>query len=226
MIKLFLFYFLLSHPAMADLAIDKTRVIVNDENDMGYFNVRNTGTASVLVQSWASDYSDNPDTHYADVAVVPPVFRLAPGEIKSVRVTSFIKVNSGEEKLLLINLQQIPTIDRNNGRNNISLSLRMRFKLFLRGKGMTSDMQNRTARLSCAASYSDNGSLIKCLNSSEYHFVAGGIEDIQSRRQLQFDNGLIKPLTSTVFKLPVRITSGSSLQLIDDNGQIFVYPLR
>lgn len=223
----FVFLIFITNSSFADLALDKSRVILHDDSGTGVFKVKNTGLTPVLVQSWASGYADSNDTESEDAAVIPPVSRLMPGEIKSFRVISFMKLRNKEEKLLLINLQQVPVLAGDMGTNALSISLRMRFKLLIRGRELVSSgMHKRVELLHCMPTEQKFAIAINCINDSNYHFIVSGIRDAVSGKFLNVEGETIAPSSSKIFSLKQIISSGSALELIDDDGKPFIYTLK
>ncbi|CAK9885710.1 MAG: putative fimbrial chaperone LpfB [Candidatus Erwinia impunctatus] len=82
----FILYSLAIFPVSAGIIAAGTRMIYLEGENERSLMLANTNRYPVIVQSWIDDGSGNPDYKGAPFVVLPPVFRLEPGEIKGIRI--------------------------------------------------------------------------------------------------------------------------------------------
>lgn len=226
LIVLFFLFFNSSY-CFADLAVDRTRIIINDENPFTSFNIRNIGVTPVILQGWISGYSQENKENSVDMVMIPPIFKLMPGEIKSVRINSFVLPDENKEEIYFLNVQQIPIAVHDNIHNKISLSVRLRLKLFLRSpKFSYVKMSERIKMLNCRVNDIQKSNSFTCLNSSGFFFTVNSLQTPSDVDTDDIPDGLIPPFSKRTFELSEKIPQQTNIILIDDNGDPFLFPLK
>lgn len=142
---------LLTANARAVVNIDTTRVVFNQHENSQSFTLKNGPDRPVIVQIW-SDEGDimlAPERSKTPVIALPPVLKLAPGEMRSVRLllTNRQALRPERESLYWLNLYQIPAIASAHraAERKVVLPLRLRLKILVRPAGLAAprhaDMQ-------------------------------------------------------------------------------------
>ena len=123
--------------AAAEVNIDKTRLIINAKEAFTVFRLVNSGEYPTAIQLWTDtgDVLTSPNKGLTPVFVLPPIFKLNPGEIRQVKVMvnrQDLK-NSTNESLFWLNILQIPQdVDDSEVVAKITLPLRYRLKILVR----------------------------------------------------------------------------------------------
>lgn len=136
---------LLPMAADAAISVSHTRLIVTGQAREATPKILNEGKRPVLIQTWIDSSEDDTGAAHADAPFIadPPVFRLEPGQSRSVRV---LQVGAADalprerESLFFFNVLEIPPVaDATPGeqRNHLQISFRTRIKLFYRPEAVT-----------------------------------------------------------------------------------------
>jgi P pilus assembly chaperone PapD len=131
-----------SFSVSAVVNVDKTRVIFNQSDQAQSINLINSGESTTLLQLWTDegDMTLSPDASITPVVVLPPVIKMFPGEIRSIRLllTSRQSLPADKESLYWLNIYQIPALKKevNVAERKVILPLRIRMKIFVRPAGL------------------------------------------------------------------------------------------
>nr|WP_159464507.1 fimbrial assembly chaperone [Scandinavium goeteborgense] len=126
----------------AAVNIDRTRLIFAASDKVQSLNLSNDGDTPMLIQAWTDngDVDSSPDTSQTPIVVVPPVFRMLPGELRSLRLmlSARSQLATDRESQFWLNVYQIPpnTQATQNGARKVILPLRLRLKVFIRPDGL------------------------------------------------------------------------------------------
>lgn len=125
--------------ASAAIALDRTRVVFNGDQNSVSLNVSNENKQlPYLAQGWMEDEAGN--KIQSPFTVLPPVQRIEPGKPSQVKVQSLPVVNTlpqDRESLYYFNLREIPP--KSTKPNTLQIALQTRIKLFYRPKGIAID---------------------------------------------------------------------------------------
>jgi len=79
---------LLSSSVWAVVNVDKTRIVFNQADLTQAINVVNSGNTETFLQLWTDDgnVTLSPDASITPVLVLPPVVKMVPGEMRSLRL--------------------------------------------------------------------------------------------------------------------------------------------
>ncbi|MEO3989901.1 fimbrial biogenesis chaperone [Pseudocitrobacter cyperus] len=128
-------------PAGAVVSPDRSRVILSTDPAEESLLLTNADTIPSLIQVWVDDGNllASPDNLNLPIAILPPVFKLAAGQQRDVRI-KLLRKNFVEnvEKLYWINIYQVPpNTNRKAGTmQQIVMPLRIRIKLIVRPVAM------------------------------------------------------------------------------------------
>ena len=117
----------------AAVDIDRTRIVMDEGDTEAGFMLANTGKNNVLLQMWTDtgDLTVSPSEVETPLFVVPPIFKMAPGEVRGARLL----VNREDlqfddrENLLWLNIFQVNEVtdDANANSQKIVLPLSLNF---------------------------------------------------------------------------------------------------
>jgi chaperone protein PapD len=123
---------LLTDEAMAAIALDRTRVILNGDDRSVSLNISNQNKQlPYLAQGWIEDEQGNKIN--TPLTVVPPIQRVEPGALSQLKVQTLPAVSQlaqDRETLFYFNLREIPP--KSDKANTLQIALQTRIKLFYR----------------------------------------------------------------------------------------------
>jgi P pilus assembly chaperone PapD len=139
--------------ANAAVNIDRTRLIFSSSDAVQSLNLSNDGDTPMLIQAWTDngDADSSPDSSSTPVVVVPPVFRMLPGELRSLRLmlSSRQTLPTDKESLFWLNVYQIPpnTQATSGSSRKVILPLRLRLKVLIRPTGLAAPKESDEQQL-------------------------------------------------------------------------------
>lgn len=161
---------LCSGPASAAVNIDRTRLIFSSSDAAQSLNLSNDSETPMLIQAWTDngDAGSSPDTHSTPVVVLPPVFRMLPGELRSLRlmISSRNTLAADRESQFWLNVYQIPpnTQAASGETQKVILPLRLRLKIFIRPVGLAAPQESDEQQLH----FTGNGKTLRIDNPTPW----------------------------------------------------------
>ncbi|QGN36746.1 fimbria/pilus periplasmic chaperone [Klebsiella oxytoca] len=219
-----LFFALYTLSVQAVVNVDATRVVLNAGDKSVSLPLLNDEQRPALVQVWVDtgDPAISPDRVQTPVVILPPVFRMQPGEMREVRIllTDRGSLSRRLETLYWLNIYQIPpaaTPDKKEGKQMVILPLRIRMKLFIRPDGVMPLTQADGEKLIFTL---DNGQL-KVQNPTPWHMSLAMLSCGSSRA-----SGVVVSPEST-FLMPLSQADGRcprvDYAVINDTGHQWHY---
>lgn len=202
----------------ANVVISSTRIIYPGAAREVTATIDNVGKQPALVQTWldAGNLKSTPEQTQVPFVLLPPMFRLDPGQQQNLRIT-FIGDHSlpqDRESVFWLNMLDIPPKPRADVQNYLQFSLRSRFKLFYRPEGLKADPEQAPEQLQWQLATNKQSLLVH--NPSPYHVtitkVIAGSQTLEGK--------MIAPLTRESFPLPKAIQDDETLlfKIINDYG--------
>ncbi|EGE2291769.1 fimbrial biogenesis chaperone [Escherichia coli] len=210
-----LLYLCLLPDTLAGIRLNKTRVIMNEDESSGSITFVNTGEDNYLVQAYILDTEKNVTSD--DFLVVPPVFRSDGGRNNVLKILKRKEpVVKDRESVYKLVFNAIPGTTRTSekDRAKVSFSLGFVIKMFYRPDALKSAPDEAYGKLSFLNR--DNG-IVQIYNDSEYNL---------SFSELKFDNksidinkqpSMIRPFDSVFIKVD-RVPSKVLWKFINDYG--------
>lgn len=189
--------FLVSTYTQASLSIDRTRVILDEENKGISVIVENIDDkAPYLLQTWIEDAHGKKITE--PLIALPLLQRIEPNQKKQVRINiskndNFITKN--QESLFYFNVLGIPP--KSQLENVLEIVIQSRFKLFYRPKGLIKYKNNEWQK---ELKLEKTGSSLKIINPTPYHIVVININD-SMKKTSDFQERVIKPNSNIIYEL-------------------------
>ncbi|TFY87549.1 molecular chaperone [Pseudomonas kairouanensis] len=191
---------LLACNAMADVVIDRTRILYPAASREVSVQLTNPADTPRLVQVWIDNGDARLPPEYSDVpfSVTPPMLRLEPGKGKALRVAFHPAQGQGmatdQESVYWLNVLSIrPTPSG----NHLNLAFRTRIKLFLRPEALPTSRTPLQWRV-----LSHSPLQLEARNESVYHVtlsqVAWRVAGVDYRND---DPPMIPPKTTLVLPL-------------------------
>lgn len=221
--------FLGAETALAQVAVDGTRVIFPGASAEVTVAVRNSGEAPTLVQAWIGeeDPKQMPEASNAPFVVGPPLLRLDAGKDQKLRVRLIRDraPDDDREHLYWLNIlaappQSAPADDE----NVLQVAIRSRFKVLYRPSALAAGLPaNFADRMTFAMRRSDSGLQLVISNPTPYHFNLGKLALASDGKLLPLDNPYVAPFSEKPVPLPAEAGQGPSsvkFAWLDDNGQL------
>ncbi|EPO6662872.1 MULTISPECIES: fimbrial assembly chaperone [Klebsiella] len=207
-----------TRPALAIVNVEKTRVIFAAGEMSQAITLSNDGETPMLLQTWSDkgDIAASPDSRDTPIVVLPPVFKMQPGELRSLRLmlTSRQILAADRESLFWLNLYQIPpnTKTADTGSRQVILPLRLRLKVFVRPANLKAPTPDTEQQLK----FSVEGKTITIDNPTPWFMSIS----VQPGMQKSIDNLLIPPKSGQKIESsqPLQRSDAIRYSVIGDDG--------
>ncbi|MEB7540288.1 fimbria/pilus periplasmic chaperone [Pantoea anthophila] len=216
---------LMLNPTASRAIVNSTqsRLVFNEKSMAESLTVVNSVTSPALVQVWTDDDDplSPPDRISTPLIVVPPMFRLSPGESRNLRVMIVSRkgMPADRERVYWLNIYQIPpnTEQKSGLDNKIILPLRVRLKVFIRPSGLKDPEEEIGEKLRFTLSQSETrNARLTVMNPTPYYMTPGSMT--LGKTPLQAE--MIAPFSSVT--IPVDAVRGDRIlnwTVIDDYGK-------
>lgn len=160
-----------SFALQANVVINTTRIIYPGEAREVTATIDNPGKQPALVQTWidSGDANASPEKIQVPFVLLPPIFRLDPGQQQNLRITFTHSqaLPQDRESIFWLNMLDIPPKPRGEMKNYLQFSIRSRFKLFYRPTGLKADPAEAAETLKWRLM--DGGKTLQVQNPGPYH---------------------------------------------------------
>ncbi|WP_336219678.1 fimbria/pilus periplasmic chaperone [Citrobacter amalonaticus] len=219
---------ILVFPAYAVVNTEVTRVIFNAGEKSNSLALINSQRQPALVQVWTDkgNPSSQPNDVVTPIVVLPPVFKMQPGELRSVKLqlTDTSALPRDRETLYWLNVYQIPPMTRNDSQiaQKVVLPLRIRMKVFVRPMGVGPLQESDAEKLHIA--YRESQKQLRINNSGPRHITLAGI----SCEAGSASGVMIAPLSTLSIALEGSGATCTSVryEVINDHGNHWAYEKR
>ena len=203
--------------ATAGVVVDGTRVVYPAVKREVTISIHNTGETPSLVQAWldAGDSHAKPGESKVPFVLTPPLFRLDPTKVQSLRlVYTQDPLPEDRESLFWLNVLDIPPRAAANSEqpNQLELAFKHRMKVFFRPAGLAGSAADAPARLTWKM-LSKDGKLvgIEASNPTAYHVSLIQVTATASGHPVVAKAEMVDPFASRRFDVadPVAAPSGS-----------------
>lgn len=210
---------------------ETTRAIFNASEQRIALSLANSAERPALVQLWLDDgdIMAPPEQANAPVAVLPPVFRMMPGEIRSVQMVrgNTRSLPRDREALFWLNIYQVPpmTPREQEAQNKLVVPLRVRMKLFIRPEGIDPPADAGWQSLTFTRQQAGNdGPRLAITNPTPWYITLAGIQCGQQHTA----DVMVAPKSTVNTEIPAAACQQIRYQVIDDQGnqRPFVSALR
>lgn len=201
---------------------DKTRVIFNVKNKTESLRLINSSDYPFLIQTWIDDGDPFKLPEESQTAVItnPPIFKMAPKEIKSLKLilTSMRNLPKDRESVYWLNIYQVPPNtkldEKEKNAQRVVLTFRMRLKIFIRPEDIGAPKAKDGDKLSFIRQ--DNEIIVN--NPTPWHMTLSNINS----NNVKFNDFMIKPFSKMSLSIPKNKTLSNTIKfnLIDDLGNL------
>jgi chaperone protein EcpD len=164
-----------TQPAAAGVVVNGTRVVYPADKREVTISLHNPGETPSLVQAWldAGDPNSKPGESKVPFVLTPPLFRLDPTKVQTLRLVYTHDALPGDrESLFWLNVLDVPPRAAVNTElpNQLELAFKHRMKVFFRPAGLTGAAADAPARLTWKALTRDGKlSGLQVNNPTPYH---------------------------------------------------------
>ena len=203
--------------AHAGVVVDGTRVVYPAAKREVTINISNSSSVPSLVQAWldAGDPHAKPGDAKVPFVLTPPLFRLDPTKVQSLRlVYTHDPLPVDRESLFWLNVLDIPPRATANGDapNQLELAFRHRMKVFFRPAGLAGSAADAPGRMTWKL-LSKDGKLvsIQASNPGPYHVSMTKVVVTLGGQPVTVQTDMVDPFASRSFNLPepVAVPNGS-----------------
>ena len=207
--------------ATAGVVVNGTRVVYPAAKREVTISLQNSGESPSLVQAWldAGDVHSKPGESKVPFVLTPPLFRLDPSKMQSLRlVYTHDPLPADRESLFWLNVLDIPPRAAANADrpNQLELAFKHRMKVFFRPTGLTGSAADAPARLTWKLLAKD-GKLtgIQANNPTAYHVSLTQLTATVGSHPLTIKADMVDPFASRSFNLPGPATTPSGAVTIE-----------
>ncbi|WP_058910040.1 fimbria/pilus periplasmic chaperone [Entomohabitans teleogrylli] len=202
-----------------------TRVVFNGDENSVSLALSNSPQQPTLVQLWVDEGDPRvaPDSVKTPLTILPPVFRMEPGELRSVKLLLADRdtLPRDRESLYWLNIYQIPPLTAQDERQQqkVILPLRIRMKLFIRPAGVAPLREQDGGKLTFRFLPRQRQLVID--NPGPWHMTLSGL----SCGNYRLDSVMVPPATH----LPVTLTGADgpcqtvNYEVVNDSGNRWSY---
>jgi len=212
--------------AQAALTVDRSRLVMNEEEKSISVNVTNRNERDpYLAQGWMEDEKEQKLS--GPLMVLPPVQRVEAGGKTLVRIQPLADIATlpkDRESVFYFNLREIPP--KSDKPNVLMLAMQTRLKVFWRPKALKVDPMADTVPGTENLSLTKQGNQYVVHNPTPYHFSfvevrpslkAKGLEDFEPVMVAPKSTATLKPAVSALGSSPV-------LMFVNDYGSQRLLP--
>jgi chaperone protein EcpD len=207
--------------AAAAVVVDGTRVVYQAAKREVTINIHNPGETPSLVQAWldAGDPHAKPGESKVPFVLTPPLFRLDPTKVQSLRlVYTHDPLPEDRESLFWLNVLDIPPRVAANSDlpNQLELAFKHRMKVFFRPMGLAGSAADAPGRLTWKL-LSRDGKLvgIEASNPTAYHVSLIQVAATLGGHPVNAKADMVDPFASRRFDLPEPVATPSGTVSID-----------
>jgi chaperone protein EcpD len=207
--------------ATAGVIVNGTRVVYPAAKREVTISLQNAGQTPSLVQAWldTGDIHSKPGESKVPFVLTPPLFRLDPTKVQSLRlVYTHDPLPQDRESLFWLNVLDIPPRAAANPDmpNQLDLAFKHRMKVFFRPSGLTGSAADAPARMSWKL-LSKDGKLtgIQASNATAYHVSLTQVTATVGGHPVTIKADMVDPFASRSFDLPDPVSAPSGAVTIE-----------
>lgn len=219
----FLFLTIVSGQCYAGIMPSQSRVVYSQQDREQTIMLANTNDYPIIAQTWVDRGEGSPDAHNVPFISIPPIAKLAPGDMKGVRIIyNHEKLPQDRESLFWFNMYEVPPEKKGiSPENSILVTMNTQIKLFYRPEGITSTPETVFPLVSCKKI---NDTQVSCSNPGPIHLsVIAIMLETQSGNKLAAKDSdfMLPPFSEKTFTFARFSDSPRQIiaQYINDSGE-------
>jgi chaperone protein EcpD len=194
--------------ASAGVVVNGTRVVYPAAKREVTISLQNSGATPSLVQAWldSGDAHSKPGESKVPFVLTPPLFRLDPSKMQSLRlVYTHDPLPEDRESLFWLNVLDIPPRAAVNPDlpNQLDLAFKHRMKVFFRPPGLTGSAADAPARMTWKLLSKDGKpASVEASNPTAYHVSLTQVTATVGGHPITIKADMVDPFASRSFDLP------------------------
>ena len=194
-------------PVRAGVVIDGTRVVYPAAKREVTINIRNVSETPSLVQAWldSGDPRSKPGDAKVPFVLTPPLFRLDPTKVQSLRlVFTHDPLPADRESLFWLNVLDIPPrlASAGDAPNQLELAFKHRMKVFLRPTTLPGSAADAPAKITWRLVAKEGKVIaVQAFNPTAYHVSLTQLELAVGGRSVIFKADMVDPFANRSFDL-------------------------
>jgi len=209
--------FAVAPAASAAIIVNGTRVVYPAAKHEVTISISNTSEAPSLVQAWldSGDPHSKPGESKVPFVMTPPLFRLDPTKVQSLRlVYTHDPLPQDRESLFWLNVLDVPPRAATNPDmpNQLELAFKHRMKVFFRPQSLAGSAADAPGRLTWKALYSEGKLVgIQTTNPTAFHVSLTRISATIGGHPIVTKADMVDPFASRTFNLsdPIAAPTGA-----------------
>ncbi|MFG1173037.1 molecular chaperone [Erwiniaceae bacterium CAU 1747] len=209
--------------------INKTRIIYSENDKSATSTLSNVSKDNYAVQVWVNGASDRSDEKVPFIAT-PALFRLAPSEDQIVKIIKLPDngLPKDRESVFYFNAQEIPSLNKGQSDNKLTIAIRSRIKLFYRPAGLVGTPEDAVKKISWQRINQGGKSWLRATNNTPWHISFSEVSVISAGNKLVVkDPAMLAPFSHSDYLLSgnAAVQQGKvSFSTINDYGGIQQQP--
>lgn len=222
-------FILASTNCIAGVVIDKTRVVMYDNEQAQQLTLANMNDFPVITQLWVDDgdIDATPENTRAPIMVVPGMLKFTPGEHKSIRLINLNHTEKrDQEEMYWLNIYEIPPEPSNYGASSdnqlMILTIRTQIKVFLRPIKLKTEQGTRFDK----QYFSINNDKLNIKNDSPFFIVYSKVSLSDGSNEVELYPETLSPFTNKTIDISSqdKVLNFKNIKIkfdyIDDNGVV------
>lgn len=209
--------------------VETTRVVFNENDETVSLSLNNSEKQPTIVQLWTDDGDPfvTPEKAHSSIVIVPPIFKMEPNEIRSLRLIRVPDptLAKDRESLFWLNIYQIPPNTENRVQNEkkVVLPLRIRMKVFVRPTGISALQEQHGQQLTFSGTTKQGNPYLDIENPTPWYMTLTGI----TLDATEIEDMMIAPKSTLTISLDKQKMKQFPLaiqyQLVNDTGNYWSY---
>lgn len=208
--------------------VNRTRIILSEQENDVTFTLFNDGDMPALMQLWSDrdNLLDRPETIKMPFLITPPVFRLEANKSRTVRIQLLQEhktLPQNVESLFWLNVLEVPPKSAAPaGSNLLQMAFRTRIKLFYRPAPLVKvSLENGVKQLTATPVPCSQGQCLRLKSTSPLHITLLNITLANGTKISNLpQDGMIAPLSALEVPLPAIHGAATLKEMtwVDDYG--------
>lgn len=219
----------------AGVQTEFSRLILDTSKHESSLTLKNLNAEHVLVQVWIDDGdpAGGPDKSNAPFVVLPPIFKMAPEELHTLRILYLPSdAPADRESLYWLNLLEIPPIPEQapDSWSGVIMTMRTQLKVFLRPPALKAPPESAVGSMVWQLAKSGRGCSLSIVNPSPYHITLAYLDIENGDEVIPLPAVMLTPFESNHFELHACPDLSSEATVLfgvlDDSGSLQRHHVR
>lgn len=206
--KLILLYLIMTTSASAALALDRTRVIFEQDSKLETIKIKNPADKPFLAQSWLSDI--NGEEANNEFVVIPPVMRIESNDYAILRIKALPLIENlpkDRESVYYLHVREVPPAKSSTNSDNkknvgsIQIAIESVIKFFYRPSALSSIKNVDRNIMNSTKIIRNSNNTIDIENGSPFYVTLSELKIGASKEAANFKPTMMAPFSRQSFKV-------------------------